>query len=206
LETGTLILIITILVLPWLLLLAYLLVTNMNILKIYKSLANKYGFEVDSSKKSGFFSLPTARGKYRDVPVEIGSFIKEEGRKKSSATYINVDCLNASGLDFTIVKKNSANKINYGANAFAISDAEFDRKFIINTNDTKRMFELLNFSIKYKLLQSLNVGFNGVLRLNGNKLEYIEKKLIKNSFNLLRIEILLHLLCEFADELKRNES
>jgi uncharacterized membrane protein YecN with MAPEG domain len=205
LESSTLILIIIILVLPWLLVIVYLLIVNSNILKSYKSLSNKYGFELDSSKKSRFFKHPVARGRYTEVPVEIGSFIKEEGRKKNSATYINADCINHQGLDFTIVKKNNANKIKYGDNAFSINDAEFDRKFIINTNNTKRMFDLLNFSIKYKLLQSLNIGFNGELRLNGNKLEYIEKELIKNSVNLLRIEILLHLLCEIADELKRNE-
>ncbi len=202
-NTGIIIFIAVILVMPWLFVLAYLYITNRNILKNYKSLTNKYGFEVDSTKKSGFFRHPVSRGQYRGIPVEICSFIKENGRKKSPATYISVDCINPNGFDFTIVKKNTANNIAYGGKAFTINDSEFDSKFIVNTNDMKKMFDLLNFSIKYKLIQSVNVGFKGTLQLNGTKLRYEEKELIKSSMNLLRIEILLHLLCEIADELRQ---
>ena len=102
------------------------------------------------------------------------------------------------------MKKNRANEIKYGAKSFLINDAEFDGKFIVNTNNFEKMFSMLNFSIKYKLLQSLNVGFNGELTLEGNNLSYAENELIKNNINLLRIEILLHLLCEISDELKTN--
>jgi hypothetical protein len=179
---------------------------NRGIVKSYKSLAEKYGFEVDTSKKSGFYRHPVSQGSYRNIPVVIGSFIKEEGRKKSAATQIDVDFANPADMDFIIVKKTNANNILYGAGAFTVNDSEFDDKFIVNTNDEKRMFDLLNFSIKYKLIQSLNVGFKGELTLKGDKLQYVENELIKSSVNLLRIEILLHLLCEIADELKENES
>jgi hypothetical protein len=94
--------------------------------------------------------------------------------------------------------------VKYGGKAYLINDSEFDSKFIVNTNNGERMFGMLNFSIKYKLLQSLNVGFKGELKLEGNKLSYTENELIKNNINLLRIEILLHLLCEISDELKNN--
>lgn len=205
-NTGTIIFVVFALIIPWLFVLFYLFTVNRNIVKSYKSFTEKYGFEVDLSRKSGFFKHPVSHGSYRNIPVAIGSFIKQEGRKRSAATYIEAECSNPAEMDFIIVKKTNANSIKYGGRAFTINDSEFDDKFIVNSNDMNLMFDLLNFSIKYKLLQSLNVGFKGELTLKGNKLQYVEKELIKNSVNLLRIEILLHLLCEISDELKENKS
>jgi hypothetical protein len=203
-DTGTLIFIVIILAVPWLAVIIYGLVSNQGILKNYKSLSDKYGFETDLTKKSGFRKLPIVKGRYRNIPVEIGSFINQSGRKKSVSTYIKAACTNPAGLEFLIVKKNHSNETKYGAKSFLINDTEFDGKFIVNANNGEKMFSLLNFSIKYKLLQSLNVGFKGEIKLEGNNLSYAENELIKNNINLLRIEILLHLLCEISDELKSN--
>lgn len=203
LDTGTLIILILILTVPWLVVIFYGLFSNKGILKSYKSLSDKYNFELDASKKSGLRKHPAVRGTYRNIPVEIGTFINPEGKKKT-ATYVNAACSNQSGFEFIIVKKNHANTVKYGGKAYLINDSEFDSKFIVNTNNSEKMFGLLNFSIKYKLLQSLNVGFKGELKLEGNKLSYVENELIKNNINLLRIEIMLHLLCEISDELKSN--
>ncbi len=203
-NAGTIVFVVIVLIIPWLFVLFYLFMVNRGIVKSYESFAEKYGFEVDTSKKSGFFRHPVSHGSYRNIPVVIGSFIKEEGRKKSAATRIDVDCANPADMDFIIVKKTNVNSVLFGGSAYIVNDSEFDDKFIVNTNNTKKMFDLLNFSIKYKLLQSLNVGFKGELTLKGNKLQYIENELIKSSVNLLRTEILLHLLCEIADELKEN--
>jgi hypothetical protein len=201
-NAGPLIFIIIIVAVPWLAVIIYSLVSNRGILKSYKSLSGKYGFETDFTKKSGFRKLPVVNGKYRNIPVEIGSFINQRGKKKSKATYVKAGCINPSGLEFLLVKKNHANEVKYGAKAYKINDAEFNSKFIVNTNNGERMLELLNFSIKYKLLQSLNIGFKGEIKLEGNNLNYVENELIKNNINLLRTEIMLHLLCEISDELK----
>lgn len=200
-DTGTLIFIIIIVAVPWIAVIMYGLFSNRGILKSYKSLSDKYNFELDASKKLGFRKHPVVRGKYRDIPVEIGTFINQEGKKKT-ATYVNAGCSNESGFEFIIVKKNHANTVKYGRKAFIVNDSEFESKFIVNTNNGEKMFDLLNFSIKYKLLQSLNVGFKGEIKLEGNRLSYIENEIIKNNINLLRIEIILHLLCEISDELK----
>jgi hypothetical protein len=202
----TIIFIALILVIPWLFVLAYIFITNSTIKKNYKSLADKYSFEIDWSKRSGFFCHPASHGKYRDIPVEICSFIKEDNGKKSPATYINAECNNHGGFEFIIVKKTKANESAYGGNIFSIGDPEFDSKLIVNTNDSKKMSDLLNFSIKYKLIQLIGVGFKGVLQLNGTTIRYEEKELLQGSMNLLRIEILLHLMCEISDEMKHSNS
>ena len=203
-DTGTLIFIVIILAVPWLAVIIYGFASNQGIMKSYKSLSNKYQFETDFTKKSGFRKLPAVKGRYRNIPVEIGSFINQSGKKSHKATYVKAACSNADELEFVIVKKNHSNEVKFGAKSFLINDTEFDSKFIVNTNNGERMFALLNFSIKYKLLQSLNVGFNGELKLEGNNLSYVENELIKNNINLLRIEIMLHLLCEISDEQKSN--
>lgn len=205
-NTGTIIFVVFVLIVPWLLFIIYILTANKSIVKNFKTFGDKYGFEVDTSKKSGLYRHPVSDGSYRSIPVVIGSFNKEEGRKKYPATYVEADCLNPGNLEFLIVKKTNANSIKYGSKDFSAGDSEFDEKFIVNTNNTDRMFHLLNFSIKYKLIQSINVGFKGELTLNNNKLRYAEKELIKSKMNLLRIEIMLHLLCEIAEELNDNKS
>ena len=202
-DTGTLIFILIIVAVPWLAVIIYGTLSNKGILKNYKSLAEKYSFELDSSKKSGLRKHPVVKGTYRNIPVEIGTFINPEG-KKSTATYVNASCSNPTGFEFLIVKRNHSNTVKYGGKDYTVNDTEFDSKFIVNTNNGEKIFSMLNFSIKYKLLQSLNVGFKGELKLEGNKLSYVENELIKNNINLLRIEIILHLLCEISDEIKSN--
>jgi len=108
-------------------------------------------------------------------------------------------------LAFHIIKRNLQNKINYGQNVLHIDDTEFDENFIVNSPDRERMLNLLNFSIKYKLLQTANIDFKGEITLDGNILTYGEYGLPIDRRNLLRIELMIHLLCEIADTLTNEE-
>jgi hypothetical protein len=64
------------------------------------------------------------------------------------------------------------------------------------------MISLLDFNIKYKLLQASNLGFSGEITLDNDNLLYTEPELIRNDVVLLRSEVMIHVLTDIADSLK----
>jgi hypothetical protein len=157
---------------------------------------------VDFSKKNGFIHYPVSEGKLKTYPVQLGTVIEHDGKKKFASTFVKLTCSNPAGLVFLIVRRTPANKTLYSRNAGTTGDQEFDEKFIVNSGNSGKMIELLNFSIKYKMLQTANVDFKGAITLDKNILVYTERGSIITKRDLLRIELVLHLLCEIADGLK----
>ena len=203
-NTAYIVVFALIVVLPWLAVYLYLKFISKNILKNYKLLSEKYGLLLDTSKKAGLTRHPSADGVYRDLPVSIGCFMRGSGRRKYASTFVKTECLNPYGLSFFIIKRTKLNNVLYGREGIETGDSEFSEKFIVSADNPEVMNSLLNFSIKNKLLQIQNLGFKGELKLEYNSLQYVEPELIYRDVNLLRIELMLHLLCEFADELSQK--
>ena len=175
------------------------------LLKNFRALQERYGLMLDISHKKGLLHYPSAKGNIKNYPVQLGTFIDSTGKKKKALTSVRLGCTNSTGLVFRIIKRNLQNKIKYGQNVLHIGDTEFDENFIVNSPDRERMLDLLNFSIKYKLLQTANIDFKGELTLDGNILTYAEQGLLIDRRDLLRIELMIHLLCEIADTLKNDD-
>jgi hypothetical protein len=194
----------SIVILPWLAVFLYFRFVNKNILKNYRSLSEKYGLSLDVSKKKGFIRHPFAEGTFGEFPVSIGCFIRGSGRRKYASTFMKIKCSNPHGLSFFIIKRTKLNNVLYGKEVFLTGDTDLDKNYIISTNDPEKMNSLLNFSVKYKLLHIMNLGFKGEIKLNENYLQSIEPELLTRNIDLLRIELMLHLLCEIADALDRK--
>lgn len=172
-------------------------------IKNYKSIAEKYDLTLNEFRKEGKVKLPLITGSYRNFPVQIGAMLKPEMKKKTPFTFVSVECENHDGLSFKIVRRTKANKITYGSAESPIGDSEFDEKFIINTNNSAEMSLIMNFNVKYKMIQAQHLGAYGDLTLNDNEVLYMEQGYISSDTDLMRAEILLHLVCDFADEMKR---
>jgi hypothetical protein len=172
--------------------------------KNYGLLSERYGLAVVDSKKIGLINYPVTEGNIKNYQAQLGSMVNGSGKNGKVFSFVKITCTNTPGLAIQIIKKTPANKLNYGSDKQYTGDSEFDENYIINFSNAERIPDLLNFSVKYKLLQIANVGFKGVLKLDGNILSYIEPGLIIDKRDLLRIELILHLLCEIADGLKSD--
>ena len=82
-------------------------------------------------------------------------------------------------------------------------DSEFDDKFAVSSETPDYVISLFTFNVKYSLLQAQNLGLRGELKLQGNKLSYIEPDMIKDESSRTRIELVMHILCDIADELEK---
>jgi hypothetical protein len=201
-QRGIIVVVFLVVVLPSLYYFLYYYIRNRNIKKYYKLLSEKYKLIFKASSNGEVKDQILIEGTFKDLRVEVGSCKKKEGNRKVPLTYVKENCVNHDQFEFVIAKRNMANDVLFGNKAVLMNDREFDEKFIVNTNDFSRFISILNFSIKFKLLQIFNIGLKGELILNGNSMSYSEKGYITRSIDLLRIELVLHLLSEIADELK----
>ena len=174
--------------------------TSGSVVKNYKKIGEIYNANVDYSKKIGSAKYPVAYGNYRNRDISIESYTKVEG-KNSPNTLIKVACNNPSNLTLSL-KKKSKNTLNYSV---PTGDSEFDDVFAMQTNNPELAVHILDYTIKFKLLQAANLGFKGELLLNGNTMSYNEPGLIKKDSSLLRIELLLHVLSDMADDLAKAD-
>lgn len=186
----------------WIFTFLYVRYSNKSVVRYFNKFSEKYGVNVDDKKKIGIGRFPVAEGVYRDYPLFIASMNTGENYKSYVHTYIRLICRNYTGLNFIIVKNNKQNLVTYGGSEIDVNDSEFAEKFIINTNNPEFMISLLDFNIKYKLLQAANLGFNGEIMLSNENLTYIEQELIRNDIIMLRSEVMIHVLTDIADSLK----
>ena len=169
-----------------------------SLVKNYKKLGETYNANVDFSKKIGSAKYPSAHGNYRNREMVIESYTNVAG-KNSPNTLVKVNCNNPSNFTLSLKKKN---KKTIDSNV-QTGDSEFDAVFTMKTNDPEKAINILDYTIKFKLLQTANLGFNGELLLDGNTISYNEPGLIKKESSLLRIELLLHVLSDIADDLEK---
>ncbi|MEO8511977.1 MAG: hypothetical protein ABI543_00325 [Ignavibacteria bacterium] len=200
------IVLIPVLVVPWIVLYIVLISTDKKVISNYKKLGEKYSLVCDYSKKIGMKTHPNANGMYRNRPVKIESAVRDsiEGQKVVPHTVLTVECTNSDGFTFNVVKRSKRNSLNYSAGSVMLDDNEFDDKFIIQTNNPDKIKKIFDFNTKFKLDQVVRLGFNGIISLNGNALQYIERDLLQNDESLMRVELVLHELCDVAEVMRYN--
>jgi hypothetical protein len=192
----------------WIVIYRHLKSLNKKIPEYFKQIAEKYGLALDlhaqagESNKVGNIVFPTAKGLYKNRQLTIGCSIKG-GNKKTPQTYIKVECSNRHNLNFHIEKSGKNHKYLNNSSRVSLMDSEFDDKFIVLSNSPPLIISTFTFNVKYSLLQALHLDFKGELKLENNILNYTEPVLMKNESSKTRIELLLHIMCDIADELEK---
>ncbi len=201
-----LLVLIPVLIVPWIALYFVMFTSRKKVVSNYNKLTEKYSFECDYSKKVGMKTHPSARGIYRNRQVKIESTIRDsvDGQKVIPHTMLTVDCANSDGFTFNVVKRNKRNSSNYSAGTVLLDDNEFDDKFIVQTNNPGKLKKIFDFNTRFKLEQVIKLGFNGIISLNGNVLQYADRDLLQNDESLMRVELIMHELCDIAEVLRYN--
>ena len=201
-----LIVLIPVLVVPWIVLYFVFIASNKKVKSNYKKLSEKYQLSTDLSKKVGMKTHPTAEGIYRSRRVKIESAVRDsiDGGKVIPHTVLTVECSNSENFFFKLYKRNKKNSRKYSAGSVLVEDNEFDDKFIIQNNSPDRIKKMFDFNTKFKLDQVNALGFNGLIALEGNRLFYMEPELLANDDALMRLELVMHELCDIAEIMKYN--
>ena len=175
-----------------------------DVVKNYKTLADKYQLQSGEINKVGGKSFPFYKGIYREIPVQLGIALEGKSGKKVPCTFIAAECENKENFSFKIVKRTKANLNNLGEKESPLADYEFDQKFLVNTNNSAEMFLIMNFNNKFRLTQAQNLGANGELSLKDNRIIYFEPGFLKSGTGMIVAEIMLHLICDISAELKKD--
>ncbi|HMQ78161.1 MAG TPA: hypothetical protein PKE39_07670 [Ignavibacteria bacterium] len=205
-DLKLLIVLVPVLVVPWIALYFVLVASNKRVISNFKKLSEKYQLICDFSKKVGMKTHPAAEGIYRNRQVKIESVVRDsiDGKNVIPHTVLTVDCANSDNFHFKVYKRNKKNSLNFSAGSAMIDDNEFDDKFIILTNSPDRIKKMFDFNTKFKLDQVHRLGFNGLLALEGNRLLYMEPELLSNNDAVMRLELVMHELCDIAEIMRYN--
>jgi hypothetical protein len=172
----------------------------------FNSLTEKYGFKVDFSNKYNSIIHPVAIGMYRNQNIKIGSESKEVNGKRCSFSYIEIQCDNPANISFFVQKRTRSNKVIMTREEVLTEEKDFDLKFVVQSNNNDIVKSILDYTNRYKLLQALNLGLHGVLKLNRKTLYFEEPGLINDKIALMRTEILIHCMCDMAFDIAKEKS
>ena len=190
--------IIVIVIIPWVIMIFYMMARKKNVGKFFKKLQEKYSLTSDSTDPKH----PEISGQYRSRAIKVETDTPEG--KKKAGTVLKVACENPNGFTFTLVKRTKSNNPYYSQGSYMIEDKEFDDKFIAQTNDIERLKRLFDFNTRFKLQQVSDLGFDGEIKLRGNTFTYYEPGMLSSDMSLMKLELVLHELCDLADVLKYN--
>lgn len=170
---------------------------------IFQSIAEKYGLVYDGTNSVGGLIYPVIKGTYKNRHAAIGSLSQSASGNKDPQTYLRIECNNPRGINFLLCAKTKKNQQVQGGNVIQMHDHEFDEKFIVTGNYSELILSVFKFNVKYSLLQVQHLDLKGELKLTDNLLDYTEPGLIKDENSRTRIELMLHIMSDMADEVSK---
>lgn len=192
------ILLVAVLLVPWIVVLFYYFTKKKRAQKYLAQLQKKYSLTAEELEKN----KSVITGYYRSRPVRIESGVLNGQRKTN--TLLKVGCPNPDNLEFILQKRNKANNLVYSHGVYKLDDNEFDKMFILQTNDIERLKALFDFNTRFKLQQIYGLGFKGEISLQGTTFTYNVQGLLNNDAALMKLELVMHELCDLADVMKNN--
>jgi len=101
----------------------------------------------------GSFLLPVLKFSHHALPVVVTSVPGSKYRQ--AKTEISITLLKSASANLTIVKESVATRLGkaLGATDVQLRSDEFDREFLIKTQDESLARNILNFTLQQKLLE-----------------------------------------------------
>jgi hypothetical protein len=169
---------------------------------MYSVLAERYSFNLDMSKVKSSVPYPEAKGIYRKRRADIGTFDKSDGGEKKPHTYIKIGSASNTDFSFIIQRRTRDKKHFHSREEILTGDADFEKEFIIQSNNHELIKKILDYTNMNKLIHAAKMGYNGEMLLLGGEMMYIESNIIKTKNDLMRTELLLHAMCDLCDDIE----
>lgn len=205
-DLKSILVLLPVLIVPWIVLYFVFIASGKKVISNFKKLAEKYKLNCDFTKKIGMKTYPIAEGVYRNRKINIESMVRDsvDGKKVIPHTVLTVACVTEDNFFFRIVKRNKKNSVLFSNGTVLADDNEFDNKFIIQSNIPEKVKKVFDFNTKFKLDQVNSLGFNGMIFLEAGRLVYFEPDLLSSDDSVMRLELVLHELCDIAEVVKFN--
>ena len=143
-------------------------------------------------------------GNYKGKAVKV--FHVRQGAGNNIRMYAAIQVLGRNPIDmtFSIEKKTWAHAFTkmIGSKQVMFGEREFDKKFVVKSNHPEVLQLVLSDSIRVGLLNLLEeLGFDGEIQLEGNKMIYLEVGMINRTRRRKRYEKLVDLMSCLRDEM-----
>ncbi|MBU0506646.1 hypothetical protein KJ708_11690 [bacterium] len=172
----------------------------------FQKIAKKFGLKLTVEKKKDRLpKLSTLTGQYKDYSV-VMSFYKE-GYERSTRiyTYVEFEVENPGQKSFTIAREDLVGKVAkaFGASDMDIGDPEFDKIFIIKTNDVTYINRILTEKIRKDMLYAVSQTRVCSFSLEGKYLRFtVMDFMMKDKVRVL-FERMLVTMHEMAEGMRR---
>lgn len=159
--------------------------------------------------KWGFFwgQYPTLEGEVKGIPFY--GYMYTKGSGKSQVTYtaftLTLNGKNLTGKTLTVYKEGIFSKIGkaLGVQDIELGNEDFDKNYIIKSNDEFFAKKILNLRVRQLLLRKMP-NMAGTLTLDGNKLNYDVILTLVNDRNREAMEDAVATFIELAKEVNEN--
>lgn len=148
---------------------------------------------------------PTIEGNIKGIPFY--GYMYSKGSGKNQVTYtaftLTLEGKNLTGKSLTVYKEGFFSKIGkaFGGQDIQIGNEDFDKNYIIKSNDEFFAKKALHLKVRQILLRKMpNMG--GVLLLEGNKLNYDAVTTLVNDSKREDWEAVIGVFVELANEFK----
>ncbi len=156
----------------------------------------------------GFFGgFPSCHGTYRNRPLRVFMFTRSSGsgKSRSTTTYtaFEIDVDNPDGFEFHIFEQGffTSMAVKLGMQDIQIGDDEFDKEYIIKSNNESKVIELLTPMIKQKFMEFADQFPGFGVKLQGAKFYYESAGTMAGETFVTRIETMIQFMCDLADQL-----
>lgn len=154
-----------------------------------------------------FGGFPSCQGTYRNRPLRVYMFTRSSGsgKSRSTTTYtaFEIDVNNPDGFEFNIFEQGffTSIAVKFGMQDIQIGDDEFDKEYIIKSNNEAKVMELLTPMIKQKFMEFADrfPGFG--VKLQGAKFYYESAGTMAGEAFMTQIETMIQFMCDLADQL-----
>ncbi len=149
-------------------------------------------------------SNPSLSGMIRGFTVSIYLIKKGSGKNSSVYTVLDVSLQNSKPFQFHIYEAGLMSGLGkiFGMQDIEIGDENFDRKFVIKSNDATLISSFLSPSVRDSFLAAADKYANWGVEFNGQKLNYKRQGTFSSSRIIAEFEDMISLFCDLGEHLK----
>jgi hypothetical protein len=151
--------------------------------------------------KFGFEPPPTVEGRHRERPVRFFNFSTGSGKSRTNWSAVSANI--GSNNDFTLelAPENFLTRIGaaLGMQDIKVGDPDFDRAFVVRSNDAAYVTAALLPEIRARILREQEQGAHGHLRVKAGVVRYAEVGGFDDAARVDRLAGMLEVVCDLAE-------
>jgi hypothetical protein len=148
----------------------------------------------------GFEAPPTVEGRYHDRPVRFFNFATGSGKSQTTWSAVSATIGDTSDFTLELASANFLSRIVIARSLpdIKVGDPEFDRAFVVRSNDAAHATAALLPEIRAHLLRERELGALGHLTVKGGVVRDAEVGAFDNAARVDRLAGMLEVICDLA--------